>query len=200
MPGAPSEKLRSLGSTARDRSVANVRSAFPPFRLLLAPQAPVTAHTWRACEQVQRRDHLRHRHPQLPAGLQRSQQDAWKIVGDAAGMQHVPTRPEVIRAYLRVQVGSRCTEVDRSESERLLRAQRFIASATVRAVPDGPGTRPDSSSRWWTNCRRSSAGASRARRSSQLLLGTQNLDGRGLTSNSAASVGSGTGRASAATS
>ncbi len=54
-------------------------------------------------------------------------------------MHHTPTRPRVVNAYLRVTAGLPCTELDRSESERLLRAQKFIASATVRPVPDGPG-------------------------------------------------------------
>ena len=57
----------------------------------------------------------------------------------AAGVRFATTHADVIRAYLRVAVGERCTERDRSESERLLRAQPFIAQAGVRAVPDGPG-------------------------------------------------------------
>src|SRR6185312_10561606 len=65
--------------------------------------------------------------------------DAWHAASGFAGMHETPTRPEVIRAYLRMKEGERCTELDRRESERLLRAQRFISSATVQAVPDGPG-------------------------------------------------------------
>ncbi len=49
------------------------------------------------------------------------------------------TRPGIVRAYLQVHPGHVCTELHRSESERLLRAQPFIASAAVRAIPDGPG-------------------------------------------------------------
>ena len=40
---------------------------------------------------------------------------------------------------MRFKVGAICTDLARSESERLLRAQTFIASAAIRAVPDGPG-------------------------------------------------------------
>ncbi len=53
--------------------------------------------------------------------------------------RHKTTRPEVIAAYVRLARGRRCTELDRSESERLLRAQPFLASATVRTRADGPG-------------------------------------------------------------
>jgi len=49
------------------------------------------------------------------------------------------TRPSVVRSYLRVKAGDVCTEFNRSESERLLRAQPFIAAASVHAIPDGPG-------------------------------------------------------------
>jgi hypothetical protein len=65
--------------------------------------------------------------------------NAWQTASNFTGLHHTPTRPGVIHAYLRVAVGRRCTEVDRSESERLLRAQKFIAKATVRPIPDGPG-------------------------------------------------------------
>ena len=92
---------------------------------------------------------------------------------------HETTRSEVIRAYLRVAVGQVCTERDRRESERLLRAQPFLAAAAVRAIPESPGhvrlqvdvideVRPMTGAR-----------VSRGTLSS-LLLGTQNLAGRGL--------------------
>jgi hypothetical protein len=58
--------------------------------------------------------------------------DVWKDVTHRA-----PTNRRVIEAYLRVHAGHRCRELERSESERLLRAQRFIAAATVRAVHVG---------------------------------------------------------------
>lgn len=92
---------------------------------------------------------------------------------------HETTRSEVIRAYLRVAIGKVCTERDRRESERLLRAQLFIAAAAVRAIPESPGhvrlqvdvideIRPMTAVR-----------VTRGTLSS-LLLGTQNLSGRGL--------------------
>lgn len=47
--------------------------------------------------------------------------------------------PAVIRAYLRLREGAPCLEQNREDSERMLRLQRFIASAAITPVPDGPG-------------------------------------------------------------
>jgi hypothetical protein len=44
----------------------------------------------------------------------------------------------VIRRYLALHVGHPCTELRRTESERILRAQPFISDATVVAYSDGP--------------------------------------------------------------
>jgi hypothetical protein len=63
----------------------------------------------------------------------------WGGLADVAGLHFTVTKPWVIRAYLLLAPGQRCTERNRSESERLLRLQPYIASASVRAVPDGPG-------------------------------------------------------------
>jgi len=63
----------------------------------------------------------------------------WQRVGRYAAKQHVTTRDAVIRRYLALQLGDRCTELRRSESERILRAQPFIADASVLAYADGNG-------------------------------------------------------------
>jgi hypothetical protein len=60
----------------------------------------------------------------------------WRRAGRWAARQHTTTRESVIRRYLALQLGDRCTEVRRAESERILRAQPFIAEATVNVVPD----------------------------------------------------------------
>jgi hypothetical protein len=54
-------------------------------------------------------------------------------------LPHTPTQAWVVRAYVLLKVGAPCTEKARLESERMLRAQEFVASARVRALPDGPG-------------------------------------------------------------
>lgn len=54
---------------------------------------------------------------------------------------HVTTRPGIIQRYLLLHVGKPCTELRRTESERLLRAQPFLADAQVVAIPDDGGVR-----------------------------------------------------------
>lgn len=105
--------------------------------------------------------------------------DVWKSVSNAAGMHHATTHPEVLLAYIRLEPGKPCIEKERSESERLLRGLRFIASANIRVVPDGPGLVrlvietvdeiPIVIGGSFDNGRVSS-----------ILLGTENFDGRGL--------------------
>ena len=63
----------------------------------------------------------------------------WHRWGRWAAKQHVTTRDAVIRRYLALQLGSQCTELRRGESERILRAQPFLADATVLAYADGAG-------------------------------------------------------------
>lgn len=46
---------------------------------------------------------------------------------------------EVLRPYVRLREGQPCLEADRADSERMLRALRFVASAAVMPLPDGPG-------------------------------------------------------------
>ncbi|MGI8619567.1 MAG: hypothetical protein ACR2L6_10860 [Gemmatimonadaceae bacterium] len=59
--------------------------------------------------------------------------------GRAASKLHETTKPEVVRRYLALQLGDRCDELRRAESERILRAQPFISDATVVALSDGEG-------------------------------------------------------------
>lgn len=65
--------------------------------------------------------------------------NVWQRFGRFAAKQHVTTREAVLRRYLALQLGDACTEVRRAESERILRAQPFIADATVLAYADGAG-------------------------------------------------------------
>ncbi|HEX6628316.1 MAG TPA: hypothetical protein VF105_10185 [Gemmatimonadaceae bacterium] len=63
----------------------------------------------------------------------------WAKVGRFAAKQHMTTREPVIRRFLALQQGDRCTELRRAETERILRSQPFIADASVLAYPDGNG-------------------------------------------------------------
>jgi hypothetical protein len=65
--------------------------------------------------------------------------ERWRLAARAIGLHHATTRPGVIDAFLTLEKGDMCTEVRREESERILRAQPFIANASVRALPDGEG-------------------------------------------------------------
>jgi len=62
-----------------------------------------------------------------------------RTLARAVGVLHTTTKAETISSFLLLEVGRQCTEQQRSESERILRLQPFIAQATVRAVPDGAG-------------------------------------------------------------
>ena len=53
------------------------------------------------------------------------------VIGNLVRETHVVTREDVIRRFLLLHVGGRCTELRRTESERILRAQPFIADATI---------------------------------------------------------------------
>ena len=55
------------------------------------------------------------------------------------GLHHTTTKAEVIRRFLLLEVGQPCTERRRTETERILRLQPFLADATVRAVPRPEG-------------------------------------------------------------
>src|SRR4051812_39778304 len=49
----------------------------------------------------------------------------------AARQLHRTTRPDVVRRFLLLEPGHACDELRRAESERILRAQTFIAEARV---------------------------------------------------------------------
>jgi hypothetical protein len=63
----------------------------------------------------------------------------WQQALRFAAREHVTTKESVILRYLALQLGDACTEVRRAESERILRAQPFIADATVLAYADENG-------------------------------------------------------------
>jgi hypothetical protein len=67
------------------------------------------------------------------------QASRWRAVARAIGLHHATTRDGVVDAFMALDVGQTCTEVRRVESERVLRAQPFLADATVRTMPDGAG-------------------------------------------------------------
>lgn len=63
----------------------------------------------------------------------------WQLVAQVVSATHSTTRSDVIRNFLLLDAGQPCTEIARAESERILRAQPYLAAAIVRPVPNGPG-------------------------------------------------------------
>jgi hypothetical protein len=52
---------------------------------------------------------------------------------------HAVTRPEIVRRYLLLERGDACSELRRAESERILRAQPFIAESAISVVANDSG-------------------------------------------------------------
>lgn len=61
------------------------------------------------------------------------------VVHDFVSAIHVTTNPDVVERFLLLSRGDACDELRRADSERILRAQPFIADATLRAMPDSGG-------------------------------------------------------------
>jgi hypothetical protein len=61
------------------------------------------------------------------------------IVAKLVAAIHTTTNTEVIRRFVLLHEGDTCDELRRAESERILRAQPFIAEASVRVVADSGG-------------------------------------------------------------
>ena len=67
-------------------------------------------------------------------------QNWWETPVSRMTSTHPATQPEVISALLVLQPGDKCTEFQLEESERVLRAQPFIADAHIVVIPDTSGT------------------------------------------------------------
>lgn len=63
----------------------------------------------------------------------------WRATARALGLHHATTRPEVVRGYSLLKVGSLCSDTAVAETERVLRALPFLADAQARALDDGSG-------------------------------------------------------------
>ena len=65
--------------------------------------------------------------PSFPGAL-----GLWRKAARALGLHHQTTSPGLVRRFVSLDPGLRCTEFRRSESERILRAQPFLADASVK--------------------------------------------------------------------
>lgn len=61
------------------------------------------------------------------------------LAGAFVRTTHVVTRDEIVRGFLLFEVGDRCSELRRTESERILRAQPFLADADIVVLPSRRG-------------------------------------------------------------
>jgi hypothetical protein len=103
------------------------------------------------------------------------------VVAKLAQTMHVTTQPDVIDRFLLFRPGERCSELRRAESERILRAQPFIADADVFMVANENGT-VDAEIRTSDEAQIVFGGNVRSRSPgvSSLLLGNANLGGQGV--------------------
>lgn len=61
------------------------------------------------------------------------------LAGQLVRRTHVVTRDDIVRGFLLLRPGDRCLELRRAESERILRAQPFLADASVEVQPGRAG-------------------------------------------------------------
>jgi hypothetical protein len=103
------------------------------------------------------------------------------VVARIARTMHETTQPDVVERFLLFKAGDRCEELRRAESERILRAQPFIADADVFIVSNEDGT-VDAEVRTIDETAVVIGGAVRARSPnvSAVLFGNANLAGQGV--------------------
>jgi hypothetical protein len=63
----------------------------------------------------------------------------WRRVARSIGLHHTTTDTAVVRRFLALETGGRCSDFRLRESARLLREQPFLADARIRSVPDSAG-------------------------------------------------------------
>jgi hypothetical protein len=76
-------------------------------------------------------------HPQSPPSLGRP--GTLRRLVSGVLLQYSTTQPRVVQSFLQLKEGGICTEHRRAETERVLRAQPFLANAIVTATPDSAG-------------------------------------------------------------
>jgi hypothetical protein len=64
----------------------------------------------------------------------------WRLIAHTLGLHHMTTRADVIRDFAYVHVGDVCSDLQLSETARVLRSLPFLADASVHAVPADSGT------------------------------------------------------------
>ena len=114
------------------------------------------------------------------------------VVANVARTLHETTQPAVVERFLLFKAGDACEELRRAESERILRAQPFIADADVFIVSNDDGT-VDAEVRTIDETAIVLGGSVRARSPnvSGVLFGNANLGGQGVYATGAWRTGDG---------
>ena len=143
-----------------------------PVRPMLAPSGRPTAD----CMGQRIDDIVVYSEAPSVANLQRV-----PVLARLARNLHATTKAELIRRFLLLDEGQGCSELRRAESERILRAQPFIADADVFVIPNDHGG-VDLEVRTSDEVSIVIGGSVRARSPnvSFLLLGNANLLGQGV--------------------
>jgi hypothetical protein len=102
----------------------------------------------------------------------------WRNVARRLGLHHETTAQGLVRRFVSLDRGQECTEFRRSESERILRAQPYLADATVLTTRVGDSADVDVS----TIDEISAVGSARVHGTSikAFSLGTLNFRGAGM--------------------
>lgn len=151
---------------------ASSQQAQQPARPAVAPSGRATA----ACTGQRIDDILVYSEAPSVANLKRI-----PFLAKLATTLHSTTRPELLRRFLLLDEGQPCSELRRAESERILRAQPYIADADVYVTPNDHGG-VDLEVRTSDEASIVIGGSVRARapQVSHFLLGNANLSGQGV--------------------
>ncbi len=164
--------LAVLPFAAYPFATAGAQGGDMPVRPLLAPSGRPTAD----CMGQRIDDIVVYSEAPSVAGLQRV-----PVLARLARRMHETTRPQLIRRFMLLDEGQPCVELRRAESERILRAQPFIAEAEILVIPNDHGG-VDLEVRTSDEVSIVIGGSVRARSPnvSFLLLGNANLMGEGI--------------------
>ena len=164
--------LAALGFAASPCASLRAQDTGMPVRPLLAPSGRPTAD----CMGQRIDDIVVYSEAPSVASLQRV-----PVLARIARKLHATTKSELIRRFLLLDEGQACSELRRAESERILRAQPYIADADVFVIPNDHGG-VDLEVRTSDEVSAVLGGSVRARSPnvSFLLLGNANLLGQGV--------------------
>jgi hypothetical protein len=104
------------------------------------------------------------------------------VLAKIARAMHVTTKADVVERYMLLERGDKCSELRRAESERILRAQPFLADARIYVIPSDSSGRVDLEVRTSDEASIVIGGSERGRTPflTSLLFGNANLGGEGV--------------------